>query len=86
MFGVGYHAYWPQFEGLLDELLGKLATFVRLVVAPAVALVLAASLGLRLVTVLTVERPEWPYGVNDEAVYSIDAPSLLRCNSLAIAY
>ena len=29
VFGVGFHAYWPQFEGLLDELLGKLATFVE---------------------------------------------------------
>ncbi len=29
VFGVGYHVYWPQFEGLLDELLGKLATFVE---------------------------------------------------------
>ena len=33
VFGVGYHAYWPQFDGLLDELLGKLATFVDLVKA-----------------------------------------------------
>jgi L-arabinose isomerase len=31
VFGVGYHAYWPQFDGLLEELLGKLATFVDLV-------------------------------------------------------
>jgi L-arabinose isomerase len=28
VFGVGFHAYWPQFDGLLDELRGKLATFV----------------------------------------------------------
>jgi L-arabinose isomerase len=28
VFGVGYHVYWPQFDGLLDELLGKLTTFV----------------------------------------------------------
>jgi L-arabinose isomerase len=28
VFGVGYHAYWPQFDGLLDELLAKLAKFV----------------------------------------------------------
>lgn len=28
VFGVGFHAYWPQFEGLLDELRGKLDTFV----------------------------------------------------------
>lgn len=27
VFGVGFHAYWPQFEGLLDELRGKLETF-----------------------------------------------------------
>ncbi len=31
VFGVGFHAYWPQFDGLLDELLGKLATFVKMV-------------------------------------------------------
>jgi L-arabinose isomerase len=30
VFGVGYHAYWPQFEGLRDELLGKLASLVDL--------------------------------------------------------
>jgi L-arabinose isomerase len=29
VFGVGFHAYWPQFDGLLDELLGKLAVFVE---------------------------------------------------------
>lgn len=28
VFGVGFHAYWPQFEGLLDELRGKLETFI----------------------------------------------------------
>lgn len=28
VFGVGFHAYWPQFDGLLDELLGKLAVFI----------------------------------------------------------
>ncbi|MBI4894086.1 MAG: L-fucose/L-arabinose isomerase family protein [Acidobacteria bacterium] len=27
IFGVGYHVYWGQFPGLLDELLGKLAVF-----------------------------------------------------------
>ena len=31
VFGVGFHAYWPQFEGLLDELLRKLATLVEMV-------------------------------------------------------
>lgn len=31
VFGVGYHAYWPQFEGLREELLQKLAIFVDLV-------------------------------------------------------
>jgi hypothetical protein len=25
LFGVGYHVYWGQFPGLLDELLAKLA-------------------------------------------------------------
>ena len=29
VFGVGFHAYWPQFEGLLDELLAKQAVFVE---------------------------------------------------------
>jgi len=28
VFGVGFHAYWPQFDGLLDELLGKLDVFI----------------------------------------------------------
>jgi len=28
VFGVGFHVYWPQFEGLLDELRGKLDTLV----------------------------------------------------------
>jgi L-arabinose isomerase len=28
IFGVGFHAYWPQFEGLLEELRGKLAVLV----------------------------------------------------------
>ena len=28
VFGVGFHAYWPQFDGLLEELQGKLATFI----------------------------------------------------------
>src|SRR4030043_323896 len=27
VFGVGFHAYWPQFAGLLDELRGKLKAF-----------------------------------------------------------
>lgn len=31
VFGVGYHAYWAQFDGLRDELLGKLAVFVEMV-------------------------------------------------------
>jgi L-arabinose isomerase len=29
LFGVGHHAYWDQFEGLRDELLGKLEVLVR---------------------------------------------------------
>ena len=29
VFGVGFHAYWPQFEGLLEELLAKQAIFVE---------------------------------------------------------
>lgn len=31
VFGVGYHAYWTQFDGLRDELLAKLAVLVDLV-------------------------------------------------------
>ena len=29
VFGVGHHAYWPQFDGLLDEMHRKLAVFVN---------------------------------------------------------
>lgn len=29
VFGVGHHSYWPQFEGLLDEMKRKLAVFVN---------------------------------------------------------
>jgi len=29
VFGVGFHAYWPQFEGLLEELLAKQTVFVE---------------------------------------------------------
>ena len=29
VFGVGHHSYWPQFEGLLDEMKRKLARFVN---------------------------------------------------------
>jgi L-arabinose isomerase len=29
IFGVGFHKYWPQFDGLLDELMGKLDVFVK---------------------------------------------------------
>ncbi|MHB8902047.1 MAG: L-arabinose isomerase family protein [Thermoguttaceae bacterium] len=28
VFGVGFHAYWPQFDGLLEELLAKQAVLV----------------------------------------------------------
>jgi len=28
IFGVGFHKYWSQFEGLFDELTGKLNTFI----------------------------------------------------------
>ncbi|MHC4366634.1 MAG: hypothetical protein ACYSW8_03355 [Planctomycetota bacterium] len=31
IFGVGFHKYWPQFDGLLDELTGKLDIFVNMV-------------------------------------------------------
>jgi L-arabinose isomerase len=29
VFGVGFHKYWPQFDGLLDELVGKLQVFIN---------------------------------------------------------
>ena len=29
VFGVGFHKYWPQFDGLLDELKQKLDLFVH---------------------------------------------------------
>jgi len=29
IFGVGFNKYWPQFEGLLDELKGKLNIFIE---------------------------------------------------------
>jgi L-arabinose isomerase len=31
VFGVGYHKYWNQFEGLLEDLLAKQEVFIRLV-------------------------------------------------------
>jgi len=33
IFGVGHHTYWEQFDGLLDEMHGKLDTFVEKVKA-----------------------------------------------------
>jgi L-arabinose isomerase len=39
VFGVGFHVYWPQFAGLLDELQGKLNTFVGMVRARGVDVV-----------------------------------------------
>lgn len=36
LFGVGYHVYWGQFPGLLDELLAKLAVLDRKVRATGV--------------------------------------------------
>jgi L-arabinose isomerase len=33
IFGVGFHKYWPQFDGLLDELKGKLDIFINKVKA-----------------------------------------------------
>ena len=39
VFGVGYHAYWPQFEGLRQELLAKQATFVGMVKAHGVEVI-----------------------------------------------
>ena len=39
VFGVGYHAYWSQFDGLLDELRGKLAVFIEKVKSQQVEVV-----------------------------------------------
>jgi L-arabinose isomerase len=39
VFGVGFHAYWPQFDGLLDELMGKLERFVGMVQSEQVEVV-----------------------------------------------
>ena len=39
VFGVGYHAYGPQFEGLRQELLAKQATFVGMVKAHGVEVI-----------------------------------------------
>src|SRR5688572_33323061 len=36
IFGVGYHVYWNQFPGLLDELMGKLDVLVQRVHATGV--------------------------------------------------
>lgn len=36
IFGVGFHKYWPQFGGLLEEMKGKLAVFVERVKAEQV--------------------------------------------------
>lgn len=36
IFGVGHHTYWNQFEGLLDEMHGKLDAFVQKVQAHGV--------------------------------------------------
>lgn len=33
IFGVGFHKYWPQFDGLLDEMMRKLDVFVDRVTA-----------------------------------------------------
>ena len=33
IFGVGYHVYWNQFPGLLDELMAKLRILVKKVEA-----------------------------------------------------
>jgi L-arabinose isomerase len=36
IFGVGFHKYWPQFDGLLEEMKRKLAVFVERVKAEEV--------------------------------------------------
>lgn len=38
IFGVGFHRYWQQFDGLLDELTGKLNSFVSKVEVHQVAI------------------------------------------------
>jgi L-arabinose isomerase len=39
VFGVGFHDYWPQFDGLLDELRSKLAALVEKVTSHGVEVV-----------------------------------------------
>ena len=39
IFGVGFHKYWPQFDGLLDELTGKLNVFIDRVKANEVQVI-----------------------------------------------
>jgi L-arabinose isomerase len=39
IYGVGFHKYWPQFEGLLDELTGKLNIFIDKVKANEVQVI-----------------------------------------------
>ncbi len=39
VFGVGHHVYWPQFDGLKEELLGKLSFFERKIGACGVEVV-----------------------------------------------
>ena len=39
IFGVGYHVYWDQFPGLLDELMGKMRVLVERVKATGVTVV-----------------------------------------------
>jgi L-arabinose isomerase len=39
VFGVGFHKYWPQFDGLLDELMGKLHVLCQRVASQGVQVV-----------------------------------------------
>lgn len=42
VFGVGFHKYWPQFDGLREELQGKLDTFTRKIQARGADLVVVS--------------------------------------------
>ncbi len=36
IYGVGHHVYWPQFEGLLDQMKEKLSVFEQKVAGSGV--------------------------------------------------
>ena len=51
VFGVGYDKYWPQFEGLLDELIEKQNVFIDKI----------SSTGIEVVDLGLVDNPEKAY-------------------------